>query len=293
MAAPTSESKELVWFITGTSSGFGKRLVAVALARGDKVIATARSTSSLQDLPTSDRLRTMQLDVIEGRESIKRKVDDAVSYFGRIDVLVNNAGIGEKAFVEEGGSEVFLSQINVNVCGLLDVTTAILPYMRAQKSGTIVMIGSRSSWESEVPIRAFYCSSKAALRVLSEGLQSEVSQFGVRVLIVEPGPFRTENIYARPLYEGNRIPVYDSMLKFIDEYVKTKVDGFQPGDPLKAMEVLADVVRGEGCAEGKKFPLYLPLGEEAEQAIRNKCNTMLGVVDEWQDVIRSTKLDEA
>jgi len=293
MASSHIALKRLVWFVTGTSSGFGKRLVAVALERGDQVIATARNISYLEDLPKSDNLRTMQLDVVEGLESIKRKVKEANLYFGRIDVLVNNAGIGSKAFIEEGGSEVFLSQARVNICGLLDVTSAVLPYMRAQKSGTVVMIGSRSSWQSDLPIRGFYGASKAAVRVLGDTLQAEVSQFGIRVLIVEPGPFRTEKIYSQPLYDENRIAAYDPMLAYIDEVVKTKVDGFQPGDPRKAMEVLVDVVRGEGCAEGKKFPQYLPLGEEAEEAIRVKCNQMLRVVDEWGDVIRSTKLDEA
>ncbi|TCD62926.1 hypothetical protein EIP91_006224 [Steccherinum ochraceum] len=285
-------TKELVWLITGTSSGFGKRLVSVALDRGDKVIATARDPAHFEELPKSDRLRFLQLDMTEGVESIKRKVEEAISYWGRIDVVVNNAGIGSKAFVEEGGSKVFMHQVNVNVCGLLDISSAVLPHMRARKSGTIVLVGSRSSWESEVPIRGFYAASKAAVRVLGETLHAEVKQFGVRVLIVEPGPFRTEKIYSQPLYDENRIAAYNPMLEYIDNLVRTKIAGFQPGDPRKAMEVLADVVRGEGCAVGKKFPLYLPLGEECEAAIRNKCNTMLSVVDEWGEIIRDTKLDK-
>ena len=127
--------------------------------------------------------------------------------------------------------------------------------------------------------------------VLADTLQVEVKPFGIRVITVEPGPFRTEKIYSQPLYEKNRISDYNPMLHKVQEIVKTTIDGFQPGDPQKAMEVLADVVRGEGRAAGKEFPSCLPLGEEAEVAIRDKCDSMLKLVDEWGRIIRDTKLD--
>lgn len=189
--------KELVWLITGafkhahphrqhpnalqihvpgTSSGFGHHLVLIALSRGDCVIATARSLDKIQDFPASDKLRTMPLDVTEGFASIKAKIDEAVTFFGRIDVLVNNAGYGHKAILEEGGcvhmstfvegtvmfgssvltepgrSDVLRQQFDTNFFGLVDVTNAVLPHMRDRFSGTIVLIGSRASWVPEIPV---------------------------------------------------------------------------------------------------------------------------------------------
>ncbi|KAI0703436.1 hypothetical protein BC835DRAFT_1410717 [Cytidiella melzeri] len=286
----SSDSKQLVWYITGTSSGMGKRLVPILLSRGDLVIATARSLEGVQDLPTSDSIRLQQLDVTDGAGIIKQKVDEAVSWFGRIDVVVNNAGIGAKCFTEEGGSEQYRRQYNVNVFGALDVTTAVLPHMRAQRSGTVVMVGSRTSWFPEFSTAGLYGSSKAALRVIGETLAVEVAPFNIRVLIVEPGAFRTEKIFSQRLYDGNELADYDKQRAIALEKF-SKIDKFLLGDPVKAMHVLADVVRGEGRAKGKPWPLYLPLGKEAEDAIRDKTKLLDNVLEEWGDIIRDTRLD--
>ncbi|CAL1699310.1 unnamed protein product [Somion occarium] len=272
------------------SSGFGRRLVNSAVARGDKVIATSRSIEGLEDLSSLSNVRVLQLDVTEGPDIIKQKIDAAVTFFGRIDVLVNNAGIAVKASVEEGGSKDFMDQIQTNVIGLLDVTSAVLPHMRARQSGTIVVIGSRSSWFSENQFTGHYSASKAAVRVLGETLAVEVAPFSIRVLIAEPGPFRTEGMLSLPMSTHNNIPEYDEARERTDQQVKW-FDGKQPNDPVKAMEILVDVVRGEGRAAGKPWPLYLPLSIEAEEAIRNKCKVLLNVVDEWKDVIRDTRVE--
>ncbi|KAI0078340.1 NAD(P)-binding protein [Panus rudis PR-1116 ss-1] len=291
-AANNSDSpNQLVWFITGTSSGFGRRLVTVALSRGDKVIATARNLEGIEDFPPSPNLRKVQLDVTIGAEKIKEIVDKSVTYFGRIDVLVNNAGIGVTASIEEGGSKEWLDQVQTNVIGLLDVTSAALPHMRSRNSGTVVLLGSRTSWRPELPLSGQYASSKAAVRVIGETLSAEVAPFGIRVLIVEPGAFRTEKIFSRPLSTHNTVPAYDPMRERFRKAVEA-IEGKQPGDPMKAMELVADVVRGEGKAKGKEWPLYLPLGKECEQAIRDKCAKMLKVVDEWGEIIRDTVLDD-
>ncbi|KAI0090486.1 hypothetical protein BDY19DRAFT_992673 [Irpex rosettiformis] len=292
-ASPSSletEVKQLVWYITGTSSGMGKRLVPILLARGDKVIATARTLSSVSDLAESDNLRKQQLDVTDGAGVVKRKVDEAATWFGRIDVVVNNAGIGAKCFTEEGGSEQYRRQYNVNVFGALDVTNAVLPYMRAQRSGTVVLVGSRTSWFPELTTAGLYGSSKAALRVIGETLAVEVAEFNIRVLIVEPGAFRTENIFSQKMYDGNQIPDYDE-LRAIAKKRFDNIDKFLLGDPVKAMELLADVVRGEGRAKGKSWPLYLPLGKEAEDAIRSKAKLLEKVLDDWGEIVRDTRLD--
>ena len=136
----------------GTSSGFGRALVQAALARGDCVVATARTLSSIADLPETEKLQRMQLDVTEGFASLKGKLNTAAGFWGRIDVLVNNAGSGWPTIVEEGGTELLRRQFEVNVFGLLDVTNAVLPHMRARRSGTVVHIGSRTSWQPEIPV---------------------------------------------------------------------------------------------------------------------------------------------
>ncbi|KAJ3555237.1 hypothetical protein NM688_g2693 [Phlebia brevispora] len=178
MASGSSDNKpsQLVWYITGTSSGFGKRLVPLLLERGDKVIATARTLSKIEDFPPSKNLRIQQLDVTDGAQAIKHKIDEAVQWFGRIDVLVNNAGTPLQSVIEEGGSDQFRKQYEVNVFGQLDVTTAVLAHMRPRRSGTIVMMCSRLSWWPVNPCSGLYASSKAALRGPSCDLSMEVSR---------------------------------------------------------------------------------------------------------------------
>jgi NAD(P)-dependent dehydrogenase (short-subunit alcohol dehydrogenase family) len=279
-----------VWLITGTSSGFGRRLVSIVLERGDRVVATARSLQKIQDFPQSPNLHLLELDVTSGTTVIKERVDEAAKVWGRIDVLVNNAGIGLLGILEECGVDKMIRQFRPNVFGVLDVTNAALPYMRERKSGTIVIIGSRSAWRSEVTGLGAYASSKAAVQVMGETLAVELAPFNIRVLIVEPGAFRTENIYSNKFDTWtNPIPDYDeTRAETLAKY--EAIPGNQPGDPMKAMKFVVDVVRGEGVAAGREWPSYLVLGEDAERDVRNKCMMMLKHLDEWQDVIRDVKL---
>ncbi|KIJ62302.1 hypothetical protein HYDPIDRAFT_176618 [Hydnomerulius pinastri MD-312] len=283
-------SSPRVWLITGTSSGFGRRLVTAALARGDRVIATARSIEKIQDLPKSPDLHLLQLDITSSPETIKAVVDDGARKWGTIDVLVNNAGIGFPGLLEEGGIDKMIAQYNVSVFGPLNVTNATLPYMRKQKTGTVVIVGSRCAWRPEIRVR-FYGSSKAAVQTMGETLAVELAPLNIRVLIVEPGSFRTEGIYVNPFDISNPIADYeeqraDSLVTY------NAADGKQPGDPVKAMNAVVDVVRGEGVAAGREWPLYLVLGKDAERDIRNKCARMIRHLDEWGDVVRGVDLDE-
>ncbi|KAG7441151.1 NAD(P)-binding protein [Guyanagaster necrorhizus] len=275
-------SSSLVWFITGTSSGLGKRFVLSALARGDRVIATARALSKLDGLfPSTNRLRTLELDVTSSYQAIKSVVDQAVAIWGRIDVCVNNAGIGVKSIFEEGGSDIFRQQFETNVFGVIDVTTAVLPAMRTQRSGTIVQIGSRSSWVPErVPVSP-YSASKAAVRVFSETLATEVAPLGIRVLIVEPAALVTEHILSQPLYIDNLISDYDHTRHHAIGFFE---GGWCTGDADLAVDVVVDVVRGDGKAKGREWPTYLVLGPGGDVAIRSKCEKMVKVLDEWKDV---------
>lgn len=283
-------SEPKVWLITGTSSGFGRRLVSIVLERGDRVVATARSLQKIEEFPQSPNLHLLELDVTSGTAVIKERVDEAANVWGRIDVLVNNAGIGLLGILEECGVDKMIKQFRPNVFGVLDVTNAALPYMRERKSGTVVIIGSRSAWRPEVTGLGAYASSKAAVQVMGETLAVELAPFNIRVLVVEPGAFRTENIYSNKFDTWtNPIPDYDetraeTLARF------EAIPGKQPGDPMKAMKFVVDVVRGEGVAAGREWPSYLVLGEDAERDVRNKCMMMLKHLDEWKDVIRDVNI---
>ncbi|KAG9220096.1 hypothetical protein CCMSSC00406_0009881 [Pleurotus cornucopiae] len=287
----------LVWLITGTSSGFGRSLVRSVLDRGDRVIASARSIDKLkEDLDVSDlaghgldALSLLQLDVTSGEQAIRRAVAEAAAIWGRIDVLVNNAGIGLPGLLEEGGSDLLRRQFETNVFGLMDVTTATLPYMRAQKSGTIVNIGSRTTWKTEFVGIGFYGSSKAAVHAISETLALEVAPFNIRVLLVAPGSFRT-GIYSQPYFTSNPLEDYD-VIRAESQKRFASVPGTEKGDPDKAMEALVDTVRGEGVARENgrdgEWPGLLILGADAEQDVRVKTSKVIGVLDKWGDVARN------
>ncbi|KAF5364435.1 hypothetical protein D9758_010694 [Tetrapyrgos nigripes] len=317
------EASQKIWLITGTSSGFGLRFVLSALRRGDKVIASSRTLESLQAVKWLDllndlgrkecdfedttgigpkvdldsNLRLMQLDVSWSTEAIHAKVNEALAIWGRIDILVNNAGIGLKALIEDASSKDFQYQFQINFFGAIDITNAVLSSMRARKSGTIVINGSRSSWKSEIPVTSLYASSKAALRVYSETLACEVDPFSIRVLILEPGAFRTEGILSQPyLNVHNPISDYDTVREKIMTIMKA-ADRKQEGDPNKAAELVVDIVRGEGKAlreDGtvRDWPLYLPLGGDAVNDIRTKCRRMLDALDEWADVTTGLEITQ-
>ncbi|KAJ6588728.1 hypothetical protein B0H19DRAFT_216909 [Mycena capillaripes] len=281
-----------VWLITGASSGFGRSLISSVLARGDRVIATSRSLEPIESLEgTSDNLRLIQLDVTAGEELIRCRMKDVAAVWGRIDVLVNNAGSCHLGLLEEGGSTLLRKQYETNVFGLLDVTTACVPYMRAQNEGTVVMLGSRSAWTCETMGLGPYGSSKAAVHALAETLSVELAQFNIRVLLVEPSAFRTRMVRTVTNYSvDNRIEAYDGIREENRNGYSGR-DGKQMGDPDKAMEAVVDVVRGEGAARGKPWPRYLLLGKEADRDVRAKCKTMTDHLDEWSEVVKGVDFD--
>ncbi|KAF9235492.1 hypothetical protein BU15DRAFT_77980 [Melanogaster broomeanus] len=288
--------------ITGTSSGFGRRLVSIVLARGNRVIATARTLAKINhsdfldssNLELKSNAYCAELDVSVGTAKVKTQVDAAVrqSGWGTVDVLVNNAGSGLPGLLEEGGVEKMKQQYQTNVFGTLDVTNAVLPYMRQQRSGTVVMVGSRSAWRTEVKGLGFYASSKAAVHAMAETMALELEPLGIRVLIVEPGSFRTEGIYGNQFDESNPISDYDEERgKSVATF--SAIAGKQPGDPDKAMKAVVEVVCGEGRAKGREWPLYLVLGKDAEQDVGNKCARIIRHLAEWSDVIRNVDLDQS
>ncbi|KAJ3732227.1 NAD-P-binding protein [Lentinula guzmanii] len=276
-----------------SEQGFGAHLVSNALSRGDLVIATGRSQNKLDKIlekhENTENLRVLQLDVTSNPTTVRDVVNQAVGFWGRIDVAVNNAGNGELGLIEETDTSAIRHQFETNLFGPVEVVKAILPHMRSRRSGTIVFLGSRSVWIGETPGLAHYSASKAAMHAMAEGLASEVSHLGIRVLLLAPGAFRT-NIYASsPFHQENSIPDYDGLRAACIQRFKG-IAGHEPGDPVKAMQILVDVVRGEGVAVGKKWPepgTSLLLGNDAERDLYKRFDKLKAAVLEWADVVRS------
>ena len=249
-----------VWFITGCSTGFGRELSVILLKRGYRVVVTARDKAKVDDI-VADREKNglaLALDV-DKQAQIEAAVKAAEARFGRIDVLVNNAGYGYLAAVEEGDDADVRAMFDTNFFGLAAMTRAVLPIMRAQKSGAIVNVSSMGGFIG-FPGSGYYAATKFAVEGLSESLSKEVGPLGIKVIIVEPGPFRTD-------WAGRSLK---TPRKSVDAYAETAVarrkqiqsySGTQAGDPVRGAEAIIDTV------ERDKPPLRLPLGGVAYEAM--------------------------
>jgi len=263
--------KQLVWIITGTATGFGRELVLSALGRGDKVIATARkrSLAKLDDLKKAGA-DVLELDVTSSLEQLQGIAKEAHNIHGRLDVLVNNAGYGLVGAIEESTPEETYDQFNTNVFGGLNVARAVLPYMRAQKSGTVVWVGSVGGWRA-APNMGLYAATKFTVRGIAETLDAEISPLGLRSYVFEPGYFRTSFLseeHRGPYVE--RISDYAEITKTANQRL-LNYNGKQPGDPQKAVKIIIDTVRGEGFAKGKTLPVAIQLGSDCVDAVTAVC----------------------
>lgn len=250
-----------VWFITGTSSGFGRALAEVALEKGHRVVATARNTATIADLGVRwpQAAHIVELDVTS-QEQVERAVQEAVNVFGRIDVLVNNAGYGLLGAVEECSEAAVRRNFEVNFFGAWNVIRGVLPQFRAQKSGHIVNVSAAAAI-SNYPGFGIYGASKCALEGLSESLAAEGRAFGVKVTIVEPGPFRTDFISRSLELAPVKAAEYEASVGKFGKFIHG-LDGKQPGDPVGAAQVIVDAV------ESDKPPLRLVLGKYAVDKTR-------------------------
>ncbi len=272
-----------VWLITGCSAGFGREIALAALAAGDRVLATARRPETLEGLRErgGDRVRTAALDVTDAGQ-VDAAVKTALEEFGRIDVVVNNAGNGSVGAVEELTMDELRALMEVMFFGAVAVTKAVVPHLRAQGSGTVVQISSMGG-QLAPPGYGAYCATKYALEGISEALAAEVAPFGVRVLIVEPGAFRTEFGGGR-MHRSRSIEAYAVSTSGTREAVEN-MDGTQPGDPAKAA---AAIVHAVGSADA---PLHLALGADAVEAIRAQHRSLAADLAAWEEVSRATALD--
>lgn len=276
-----------VWFITGASSGFGRAIAQEALRRGDAVVATARRPAALADLAATapDRVLVAELDVTRADQT-SAAVAAAIQRFGRIDALVNNAGFSIIGAVEETSEAELRATLELMFFGAVATTRAVLPHLRARRSGTIVQITSVGGLTT-APGFGAYCAAKHALEGLSECLALEVEPLGIRVLIVEPGAFRT-SLFGAAFRRMPALDVYASTVGALRSWVDS-ADGAQPGDPAKAARAVVDAVRE---AAGADLPLRLPLGGDAVDQMRLKLASVARDVDRSEAVARATAFDD-
>jgi len=256
----SDETAKPVWLVTGCSTGFGRHLAKTLIEHGYRVAVTARDPEAVGDMvaANAETALALRLDVNKPAD-IQSAVADARRAFGRIDVLVNNAGYGYLAAVEEGEDADIRAMFETNFFGLAAMIRAVLPVMRAQKSGAIVNISSMGGFIG-FPGSGYYAATKFAVEGLSESLAKEVAPFGIKVLIVEPGPFRTD-------WAGRSLK---TAKRPIDAYAETAIarrrqiqgfSGTQPGDPARAAEAIIATV------ESPTLPLRLPLGAFAHEVM--------------------------
>jgi len=264
-----------VWLITGCSTGFGRELARLVLARGWRAVVTARDASKVADLVAGhdDQAIAVALDVTD-RAQIDVAVAAAIARFGRIDVLVNNAGFGYLGAVEEGEDDAVRALFDTNVFGLIDMTKAVLPAMRAQASGLIVTISSIGGLVSSAGT-GYYHASKYAVEGLSESLAVEVKPLGIDVLIVEPGPFRTLWAGASMTQSPTRLDAYAATAGERRKLI-TGRSGNQPGDPIRAAQAIIDAALSDAP------PLRLLLGQAALGLARKKLDTLRRDFDAWE-----------
>jgi NAD(P)-dependent dehydrogenase (short-subunit alcohol dehydrogenase family) len=268
-----------VWLITGSSRGLGRALTTAVLDAGHRVVATARKPEDLDLGHYGDQVRTFALDVTDA-ESARAAVRFAVAEFGSLDVVANNAGYANSSPIEETAADDFRAQVETNFFGVVNVTTAALPVLRAQRSGHILQFSSVGGRVGGTPGLAAYQAAKFAIEGFSEVLHNEVAPLGIKVTIIEPGAFRTD-------WGGSsmRIPAvgpdYQDTVGKINEY-RRAVDGQQQGDPVRAAKVITDLV------DHDQPPLRLLLGSDAVRIAAESSAARAAEATEWAELGRST-----
>jgi NAD(P)-dependent dehydrogenase (short-subunit alcohol dehydrogenase family) len=273
------------WFVTGSSTGFGRLLAEELLKRGERVAVTARDKSQVDDLEKKypGTARALALDVSKPDE-VEAAVSHAIESFGRIDVLVNNAGYGVNGAIEEVSEEEFEPMFQTNVYGLIRTTRAFLPNFRMQRSGHIInlssvggLIGS-AGW-------GFYNTTKFAVEGFSEALAAEMKPLGVKVTLIEPGPFRTDFLSRSAKLAKRQLPDYVATAGKAREYLKA-FSGKQPGDPQKAVEAVIAV------ADAPAPPMHLILGKAALGRFREKLALWEKEIAAWESVTTAADYPE-
>jgi NAD(P)-dependent dehydrogenase (short-subunit alcohol dehydrogenase family) len=270
-----------VWFITGCSTGFGRELARHTLELGYPTVVTARTPSQVEDLVAEhgDQAIALTLDVTKP-DQIDAAVKAALARFGRIDVLVNNAGYGLEGAVEETSLEEVRQQYDVNVFGMISMIQGVLPHMRARRSGHVVNISSMGGITT-FPALTIYNSTKFAVEGLSQGLAAEVKPFGIKVTIIEPGSFRTNWAGASLRHSETVIADYEPSVGAGRASLAAR-NGQQVGDPKKAAVAIVTAVQAENP------PLHLLLGSDALMHVGRKLGSLQAEIAQWAPLSLST-----
>lgn len=270
------------WFVTGCSSGIGAGLAKAVLEKGDQAVVTARSIEKVKGLEEKypDRCLALTLDVTDD-QSIAKAVKATQERFGTIDVLINNAGHGYRSSVEEGDKDAVAELFQTNLFGPIELIKRVLPGMRAQRSGAIINISSIAASRSNIG-SGYYAASKAALELLSEGLVHEVEPLGIKVMVVQPGSFRTSFYTAKNLKKSeHKISDYaETAWKRSDSSVNTVTD--QPGDPDKAGKAIVELI------EKEDVPMRYIMGSDAYEKVEAALNKRLAEMEKWKEYSKIT-----
>lgn len=281
----SNKNNNKVWFITGASRGFGFEVTKAALAAGDKVIGTVRRQPEILAKEINDKNFLAVIADVTQPLQIQRALADAISHFGRIDILLNNAGFGLLGAIEEGSDEEIRRMYNTNVFGLLNVIREVLPYMRKQHSGHIINISSVGGLTASAGW-GLYCSTKFAVEGITEALATEVKPLGIQATVVAPGYFRTNFLDVSSLNTANNI---------IEDYAETSgkvrkqagaLNYKQPGDPKKFAQAILRL------AASPNPPVHLPIGKDTLHYFKQKMEKFNIEVGQWYDVITSTDHDD-
>ena len=285
MANNTNNGFKRVWFITGATRGLGALIAEAALADGNAVVATGRNIAAITErFGHSAALLPVALDVTDEAQA-KAAVQAAVERFGRIDVLVNNAGFGLLGAIEESSDADVRRMYDTNVFGLLNITRAVLPAMRAQRAGHIINMSSIGGYRAAAGFGA-YSSTKFAVEGLTEALRAELKPLGIHATVVEPGYFRTDFLDATSLVvAGNVIADYDETSGEVRRRA-THMNHNQPGNPEKLAAAMVELVDAETP------PLRLPLGTDTLKAIAEKHAYVTQETETWKALSASTDFSE-
>lgn len=274
-------NKSKVWYVTGASQGLGLILVKKLLAGGYRVAATSRNVQKLKEgvgINDTDRFLPIVAD-LNNEDCIDESVRQTLSAFGKIDVVVNNAGYGMAGTVEETSAEDIRKLFEVNVLAALNVVKRVLPVLREQRTGYIISIGSVAGFAG-APGWSYYSATKAALAAFTEVLALDVKEFGINVTVVEPSGFRTGFLTKESLaYTESRIEGYQAVKDTMQRYLAA--DGKQAGDPDKAAEILIEL------AEKENPPLHLYLGQDAYKRASLKLTEMTAELETWKSYTTS------
>ncbi|KAL8400095.1 hypothetical protein RB594_000484 [Gaeumannomyces avenae] len=310
----SSSSSTPVWFITGASSGFGEAVAKEALARGHRVVASARSATSLAGLAAAGAA-VMAVDVTAPDAELAAKLAEAAAVHGTITHVLNAAGYILEGAVEEASAAESAAMFNTNVQGAVNISKAAIPHLRraaaaaaassaadssssspSRPTPVLANFGSLGSWFGS-PACAHYCASKWAVSGLSEGLAAELAGLGIAATVVEPGYFRTG--FLNTAASGSKERRVRTAGPLPDVYgpgtavgaIRGALEGYdngQPGDVVKGARVIVDVLTGTGVGSGRQIPPRIVLGTDALEGIRKKCEETLALLKEWEDVARST-----